>query len=79
MIGRVRNRLREARAEAGITQQELANRLGLSRQTVNAIEGEKYSPSLEVAFGIAEILSVKLEDVFSYEKRRAGRRSSTAS
>lgn len=70
MSGRVRNRLREARAEAGVTQQELANRLGVSRQTVNAIEGEKYSPSLEVAFGIAEILSVKLEEVFRFETAR---------
>ena len=74
MSGRVRNLLREARGVAGVTQQELADRLGVSRQTLNAIEGEKYSPSLEIAFGIAEVLAVKLDDVFTYEKAGNGRR-----
>ena len=50
-----------------MTQKELANFVGVSRQTINAIEGDKYSPSLEVAFRIANILCAPLEDVFFYE------------
>ena len=49
-----------------MTQQELADRIGVRRQTVNAIEGGKYSSSLEVAFRIAQIFNTPLEDVFQY-------------
>jgi putative transcriptional regulator len=65
---RVRNRIRALRFEhAEMTQQELADRVGVTRQTVNAIEGAKYSPSLEVAFRIAEVFGVPLEEVFQHE------------
>lgn len=47
-----------------MTQQQLAEKVGVSRQTVNAIEGGKYSPSLEVAFRIARVFEVPLEEVF---------------
>ncbi len=67
MSGRVHNCLRALRGERAMTQQDLADSIGVSRQTVNAIEGEKYSPSLEVAFAIAEVLQVRLEDVFQFE------------
>jgi len=69
---KVRNRIRELRAECGLTQQDLADAIGVSRQTVNAIEGEKYSPSLEAAFQIAAALGRRLDEVFEYEdgKRR---------
>ncbi len=50
-----------------MTQKELAKFVGVSRQTICAIEGGKYSPSLEVAFRIANILCTPLEDVFFYE------------
>ena len=50
-----------------MTQKELANFVGVSRQTINAIEGDKYSPSLEVAFRIANILCTSIENVFFYE------------
>jgi putative transcriptional regulator len=50
-----------------MTQQDLADRVGVTRQTINAIELGKYSPSLEVAFRIAAALGVRLEDVFSYD------------
>ena len=50
-----------------MSQQELASRIGVTRQTVNAIEGAKYSPTLELAFRIAEVFSVPLEEVFQYE------------
>ncbi len=72
----VRNNIRVLRLlHGGMTQQDLADRIGVTRQTVNAIEGGKYSPSLEVAFRIALALEVRLEEVFRYEPpvRRAGR------
>jgi putative transcriptional regulator len=64
---RIRNTIRELRAERGMTQQELADAISMTRQTVVAIEGDKYSPSLEVAFRIAAVFGVPLEVVFSYE------------
>ena len=51
-----------------MTQQELAEKLGLTRQTIAAIEQQKYSPSLEVAFKIAQIFQQPLDDIFTYEK-----------
>lgn len=57
-------RLRFDRKE--MTQQELADRIGVTRQTVNAIELGKYSPSLEIAFKIAEVFGVPLDQVFQY-------------
>ncbi len=67
MKSRIRNTIRELRAERGMTQQELADAISMTRQTVVAIEGDKYSPSLEVAFRIAAVFGVPLEVVFSYE------------
>lgn len=68
--GCITNDLRALRARHGdMTQQELADRVGVTRQTVNAIEGNKYSPSLEVAFRIARVLDVPLERVFHYAER----------
>jgi putative transcriptional regulator len=49
-----------------MTQQELADKLGVSRQTINAIEAGKYSPTLELAFKIAEVFKVSLAEVFQY-------------
>ena len=64
---RVTNRIRALRFAAGeMTQAELADRVGTTRQTIIAIEQGKYSPSLEVAFRIAHALGVPLDDVFSY-------------
>ena len=50
-----------------MTQQDLAERVGVTRQTINAIELGKYSPSLEVAFRIAVAFGVRLEEVFTYD------------
>lgn len=66
---RLTNRLREMRQAAGLTQQDLADACGITRQTVIAIEGEKYSPSLEVAFLIAEALDTRVEAVFALQGR----------
>jgi putative transcriptional regulator len=63
----ITNKIRRLRFDHNeMTQQELAERVGVTRQTVNAIELGKYSPSLEVAFRIAKVFSVPLEDVFQY-------------
>ena len=59
------NRLRVLRAERRWSQADLADRLGVSRQTVNAIETGKYDPSLPLAFSIAKLFELKIEDVFS--------------
>ena len=65
---RVHNNIRKLRFEHDeMTQQELAERIGMTRQTVVAIEKEKYSPSLEAAFRIAQVFSQPLEAVFSYD------------
>lgn len=65
--GLIRNRIRDLRESAGgMTQQELADAVGITRQTVNAIEANKYSPSLEVAFEISRAFKVPLEAVFQY-------------
>ena len=62
------NHLREFRqSREGMTQQELADRVGVTRQTVIAIEANRYSPSLEVAFMIARALGAKIEDIFFFD------------
>ena len=64
----IRNRIRELRFHTGeMTQQALADRIGVTRQTVIAIEQGKYSPTLEAAFRIALTFGVPLETVFQYE------------
>jgi putative transcriptional regulator len=63
------NQIRRLRfAHGEMTQQQLAERIGVTRQTVNAIELGKYSPSLEVAFRIAVVFNVPLEQVFQYRQ-----------
>jgi len=60
----LRNRLRDLRAERDWSQKELAQRLEVSRQSVNAIETGKYDPSLPLAFRIADVFSLPIEDIF---------------
>jgi putative transcriptional regulator len=60
----VKNRLRELRSERNWSQADLAERTGVSRQTINAIETEKYDPSLPLAFTLARIFKLKIEDMF---------------
>ena len=67
----ITNAIRRLRFEHGeMTQQQLAERIGVTRQTVNAIELAKYSPSLEVAFRIADVFGVPLDDIFRYQGRK---------
>ncbi|GGA60150.1 transcriptional regulator [Pseudoclavibacter endophyticus] len=63
---RVTNTIRAQREQAGVTQAELARRVGVTRQTLIAIEQGKYSPSLELAFLIARAFGVGLDDLFDY-------------
>lgn len=64
----IKNNIRTLRFFAGeMTQQQLAEKAGASRQTIMAIEAGKYSPSLELAFKIADAFGVKIGDVFEYE------------
>lgn len=61
------NRLRVLRAERGWSQADLAERLSVSRQSVNAVETGKYDPSLPLAFRIARLFAARIEDVFTDE------------
>ncbi|MFC1947266.1 helix-turn-helix transcriptional regulator [Chloroflexota bacterium] len=64
----VKNRIRRLRFDNDeMTQEELANRAGCTRQTIIALEQEKYVPSIELAFKIAGVFNVPLEEVFQYE------------
>ena len=60
----MKNRVRELRTERGWSQTELGERLGVSRQTVNAIENERYDPSLPLAFLIARAFGLAIEQIF---------------
>lgn len=60
----MKNRMRELRAKAGWSQAELADALGVSRQTVNAIETDRYDPSLPLAFKIARHFRLEIEAIF---------------
>ena len=63
----IANQIRRLRFEHGeMTQSELAQKIGMTRQTVAAIEAAKYSPSLEAAFRIAQVFGVKLDEVFQW-------------
>lgn len=64
----MKNRLRELRAAKEWSQSDLADKLDVSRQTVNAIETEKYDPSLPLTFKIAKLFKLKIEDVFEMNK-----------
>ncbi|AEB68689.1 MULTISPECIES: helix-turn-helix transcriptional regulator [Methanothrix] len=63
----MKNRVRVYRAINDLTQEELAKKIGVTRQTVLAIEKGKYSPSLDLAFKMAKIFGVKIEEIFIYE------------
>ena len=71
---RISNNIRKLRFfHDEMTQQQLAEKVGVTRQTIIAMEQDKYSPSLELAFRIARIFNVPLEEVFSYEAMEDGK------
>lgn len=63
----MKNKLRELRADRKWSQEKLADLAGVSRQTINAIENQKYDPSLPLAFTLAGIFDLAIEDIFSPE------------
>ena len=63
----MKNRLRVLRAEYDLSQAELADKLGIARQTVNALEAGKYAPSLPLAFKISKLFSKPVEEIFDPE------------
>ena len=66
-VGAMKNKLKVLRAMHNLTQEQLADKIGVSRQTVIAIESDKYLPSLGLAFKIARLFKVKVEDIFIRE------------
>lgn len=74
----MKNRLRVLRAERNWSQQDLANELGVSRQTINAIETEKYDPSLPLALKIGQLFDLAVEAIFTLDDQPATLRSRQA-
>lgn len=62
------NRLEELRKERGVTQEELAALLEVSRQTISSLEKGRYNPSIQLAFKIARYFGLRIEDIFIYEE-----------
>lgn len=65
----MKNRLRVLRAERQWSQGELSQRLGVSRQAINAIETEKHDPSLDLAFRMADLFGMSIEQIFEFERK----------
>jgi len=63
----MKNRLRDLRTAKGLTQEDLAEIIGVSRQTINAIEKEKFDPSLPTAFKMAQLFGLPIEQIFQFE------------
>ena len=64
----MKNRVRELRKNQKLTQEELANLIGISRQAINAIEKEKFDPSIPTAFKMANLFKTTVEDLFIFNK-----------
>jgi len=63
----MKNRIRDLRTAKGMTQEDLAEIIGVSRQTINAIEKEKFDPSLPTAFKMAQLFALPIEQIFHFE------------
>lgn len=64
----MKNRIRELREAAGLTQEDVAQRLRVTRQTINAIENDKYNPTLALAFKLARLFGRTVDDIFQYNE-----------
>lgn len=64
----MKNRLTELRKQRGITQEDLADALEVSRQTIGSLENGRYNPSIQLAFRIARYFNLNIEDIFIYEE-----------
>ncbi len=65
----MKNKLKVFRAMHDLTQEDLAEKLGVTRQTINAIEKQRYNPSLELAFKLADFFGVTIEELFIHSER----------
>jgi len=63
----LKNKIKAIRNKLGITQEQLAKKCGVVRQTINCIENDKYDPTLELAFKLSKTLKVKVDELFIYE------------
>lgn len=70
----MKNRIEEIRKERGIRQEELAKMLGVSRQTISSLETGRYNPSIFLAYKIAKLFDMSIEDVFIFEEEDLNRR-----
>jgi putative transcriptional regulator len=68
--GLMKNRIKELRANKDLTQDQLAEQLEVSRQTIISLERERYNPSIILAFKLAQIFNCKIEDIFIYEEEK---------
>jgi putative transcriptional regulator len=64
----LKNRLEELRKHAGVTQEELADKLEVSRQTIGSLESGRYNPSIQLAFKLAKFFHITIEELFVYEE-----------
>jgi putative transcriptional regulator len=69
MLDKVSNRVKELRAERGWTQQQLADKVGVSRQSINSIECNRYVPSLPLALAFARVFGCSTDEIFHLESR----------
>lgn len=63
----MRNKIKELRKQAGLRQEDMAKELGVTRQTINAIENDKYNPTLELAMKLAKLLKTPVEEIFELD------------
>lgn len=68
MVVDMENKIRLLRKEKNISQEELAKKCGVTRQTINAIENNKYDPTLALAFKLSKVLGVTVDELFIYDK-----------
>lgn len=66
MVAEMENTIRELRKELGLSQEQLAKKCGVSRQTVNAIENNKYDPTLALGFALAKELNITVDELFAH-------------
>lgn len=71
----MRNRLKKLREDLGLTQEQLGELVGVSRQAINAVETEKFEPSIWLAYDIAKVFNSRIEDIFLFEESERKSRS----
>ena len=69
----MKNKLEEIRKKFNYTQEELADKLGVSRQTINSLENGKYNPSIQLAFKLAKFFNLSIESLFEFEEDQNGK------